>query len=219
MDSTQALRRQITSWYRDNRMVLTQTPDLSALAPDAANLTKWESICKQITEPVNGKAQNHWYRPGNKWDAGVEKRFRIRSSISDLSVIWNSLTVTIRRPQTASALAGEQKQEIREACYESACACSLARLCLSAHACMRMRARACKGSRGRGGRRGHVERVRTRTREHAFPRMPFLACFSSQPASLVMLLSRPQTSSTRTGSTRLTVTVTAKSQRRTSSAS
>ena len=44
MDSTQALRRQITSWYRDNRMVLTQTPDLSALAPDAANLTKWESL-------------------------------------------------------------------------------------------------------------------------------------------------------------------------------
>ncbi len=80
------------------------------------------------------------------------------------------------------ALTEEQKQEIREAfgaCYESACACSLARVCLSAHACMRMRARACKGSRGAREGGGMFERVRTRTREHAFPRMPFLACLSS----------------------------------------
>ena len=51
MQSAQALRHQIAAWYRDNRMVLTKRPDLSALAPDAQNLTKWESICKQITEP------------------------------------------------------------------------------------------------------------------------------------------------------------------------
>ena len=75
MESSQALRRQISSWYQNNRMVLTQTPGLSALAPDAVNPAKWDSFCKRIAEPgVWGGARNNYYRVPHQLcsDAGAD---------------------------------------------------------------------------------------------------------------------------------------------------
>jgi len=51
MDSVQALREMLASWYRANREALAKSPIVVALAPDVTDPAKWDSCCKQIAEP------------------------------------------------------------------------------------------------------------------------------------------------------------------------